>query len=49
VPDLDDYRHAVARAADEASVTVASPMAIEMENLKSDLASVGGHLLACLE
>jgi len=49
VADVDGYRRIAAQAVSGASVDVASPMETEIENLKSDISSVGEHLLACLD
>ena len=46
VTDIDAYRRVAARAANDASVAVTLPMVDEMNNLKSDLASVSDYLLA---
>jgi len=49
VADVGEYGVVATRAVSDMSVTMASPMSAEMDKLRSDIASVGGHLLACLE
>lgn len=47
--DVGRCSRVAASAASEASMAVAMPMADEIEKLRSDIFTVGGHLLACLE